>query len=158
MSDTCVKKQGDWKCGKPAVATDAHGRTLCQMHYDAWRKKIDKPKYGYFNKDTMTVQFGGERSKPENRFMATAIKVPVFKYTVQERESLGNGWYGGMETVEYTEDTAHIIFKDGALIGWMKCWHMRGDYLWMMETAPKQVKQFAEKYLKEHPESLTTVK
>lgn len=83
-------------------------------------------KQGLFDCETMTVTFGGELSKPENRFVANAIKVPDYKYKKQERESLGNGWYGSMEVNEYTEDNEYLIFKEnGEFMGAMSPY--RGD-------------------------------
>lgn len=76
-------------------------------------------KAGYFKHDTLTVEFGGELSKPHNRFTAKAIKVPDYKYTVREREDAGGGWYGAMEENEYTETNEYIIVRDGVFMGVM---------------------------------------
>lgn len=32
----------EFKCNKPAVAIDGHGRELCQKHYNQWLKKSNK--------------------------------------------------------------------------------------------------------------------
>lgn len=74
---------------------------------------------GMFNHDELTVSFGGEFSKPHNIFTAKAIKVPDYKYTVRERESLGGGWYGGMEVNEYTDDNLYVVIREGICIGQM---------------------------------------
>ena len=29
-------------CGKPAVAVDSHGRSLCEKHYNQWLKRVNK--------------------------------------------------------------------------------------------------------------------
>ncbi len=76
-------------------------------------------KQGLFNHETLTVIFGGIHSKPHNIFECKAIKVPKYKYKLKERESLGNGWYGQMETNEYEEDNLYIIIKDNICIGQM---------------------------------------
>lgn len=83
-------------------------------------KTVRYTRSGKFNHNDLTVQFGGELSKPHNIFSATAIKVPKYTYHVKERESLGNGWYGSTETNTYTEDNLYVIIKDGVCIGQMR--------------------------------------
>lgn len=99
-------------------------------------------KMGWFDRETLTVKFGGELSIPENIFIATAVKVPKYKYKIRERESLGNGWYGGMETNEYEEDNLYLIFHEGVCIGQM-------NPTWSDDKSQLQeLNEYAEKYLK----------
>lgn len=75
---------------------------------------------GYFNYDTLTIAFGHEKSKPENRFIANAVKVPKFNHSYREREDAGGGcYYNSWETVTKEVDNAYIILRDGVVIGWM---------------------------------------
>jgi hypothetical protein len=107
---------------------------------------------GLFNHETLTVQFGGKHSKPENIFTATAIKIPDYKYKLYERAGAGGGcYYDYKEWNEYEETNAYLIFRDGVLIGWMKPHHdSHGikSMLFPMEEKKThiQIKQFAEKY------------
>jgi len=76
---------------------------------------------GALNAETLTVQFGGEHSKPENIFTAKAVKVPDFKYTVMEQEDAGGGcYYNGKIPVEYTEKNAYLVVRGNEIIGWMR--------------------------------------
>lgn len=113
-------------------------------------------KQGLFNRDTMMVKFGGERSVDKNRFTALAIKVPDFNYTVTERADAGGGWYyNHTETVTRTENNAYIIIRDNIVIGWMtpSCgyWHNLKTDLYPMDWhgTRYQIKEFAEKYLRQ---------
>lgn len=106
------------------------------------------PKKGLFNWDDLTVRFGGELSVPKNIFTAKAIKVPDFKYRVRERESLGNGWYGNMETNEYTEDNLYIIIKDDICIGTMRAMageRSKRDLTPLSKWTSKEVYNFLDK-------------
>lgn len=76
-------------------------------------------KRGYFNYDTLQVRFGGKNTDPEFVIEAKAIHVPPYQYTVKERESLGGGYYGSMETNTYTEERAFLIVKENVCIGYM---------------------------------------
>lgn len=115
----------------------------------------NKPlKFGYFNKTTETVRFGGPLSKPHNRFDCTTVKVPEYKYKVMERADAGGGcYYSYKEEVEYTERNAYLIFRDGQLIGYMRIYghgeEVRCD-LWPMDSAPHPVTKFSET-LKNNP-------
>lgn len=76
---------------------------------------------GLFIWETLTVQFGGDLSKPENKFTAKAVKVPDFKHTVMERADAGGGsYYSYKEPVEYRIDNAFIILKGSEILGWMR--------------------------------------
>lgn len=105
-------------------------------------------KFGYFNKQLLTVRFGGPLSKPENRFDCTAVKAPSYKYKVRERADAGGGcYYSYFEVNEYTEDNAYLIFRDGVLIGYMTPYgsgdEIRCD-LYPMNTANPVVAKFAK--------------
>lgn len=76
-------------------------------------------KKGLFNPETLTVKFGGPLSKPESVFEAKAVKVPDYKILVRERESLGGGWYGAMETIEKIVTDSYLILREGKIIGCM---------------------------------------
>ncbi len=76
-------------------------------------------KSGLFNHDTLTVNFGGPLSVEKNKFTASAIKVADYKYKRRERESLGNGWYGGTEVNEYEQTNEYLIHRDGKVLGIM---------------------------------------
>lgn len=89
-------------------------------------------KKGLFDHETLTVKFGGEHSKPENIFTATAIKVPDFKYKRYETADAGGGWsYCYKEWNEYTQTNAYLILKEGEVIGWMNpyapCHNIKSD-------------------------------
>lgn len=89
-------------------------------------------KLGFFDYNTLTVKFGGELSKPENRFVAQAIKVPPFKYTYKEREDAGGGaYYNNYITITDVIDNAYLILRDGVVIGWMlpyaACHNMKSE-------------------------------
>lgn len=106
-------------------------------------------KRGYFNYDTLTIEFGHEKSKPENRFTAHAIQVPPFKYTYKEREDAGGGcYYNNWETVTKTIDNVYIILRDNHVIGWMMpyaaCHNIKSELRSLEEKCTwKQVKKFA---------------
>ena len=75
-------------------------------------------KSGKLNIETLTMSFGGELSKPHNKFIAKAIKVPKYSYTTKERECLGGGWYGsGYDIINHVVDNEYAIFKDDIFIG-----------------------------------------
>lgn len=105
---------------------------------------------GYFNHDDLTVSFGHEKSKPGNRFIAQAVKVPTFTHTYKEREDAGGGcYYNSYVTVTEEVDNAYIILREGAVIGWMipypPCDHIRSDLRLLEEKHTfKAVKEFAE--------------
>ena len=89
---------------------------------------------GYFDWETLTVSFGHEKSKPENRFIAYAIKVPKFEYTYKEREDAGGGcYYNSWVTVTKEIDDAFLILRDGVVIGQMlpyaPCHNIKSDLL-----------------------------
>ena len=87
-------------------------------------KKVKFRKAGYFDHESLTVKFGGPLSKPDNIFVAKAIKVPKYSLTSYERECLGNGWYGSnKEKVVREYDNTYLIYKDGQLIGYMRPYH-----------------------------------
>lgn len=77
-------------------------------------------KEGWFDHDTLTVRFGGDLSKPHNKFTAQAVKVPTFKWVYKEREDAGGGaYYNNWVTVEKVADSVYIILKEDEPIGWM---------------------------------------
>jgi hypothetical protein len=76
-------------------------------------------KQGLFDKDTLTVKFGGEHSKPEFIFTAQAILVPVYKQSFYERTDEGGGWYGAKEWVEHEFANDYLITFNGVCIGIM---------------------------------------
>lgn len=103
-------------------------------------------KMGMFDYDTLTVKFGGELSKPENIFTATAIKVPSYTIVSYEREDAGNGWYGrNKERVERNYNNTYLIFKESECIGWMigydKCQNIKSE-LHPLEIAHEQVLKY----------------
>jgi len=74
-----------------------------------------------FNHEDLTVCFGGELSKPQSIFKATALKIPTYSYTKREKEALKGGWYSDTKVINtYTESNHYIIIKDGECIGQMK--------------------------------------
>ncbi len=109
-------------------------------------------KRGYFDYDTLTIAFGGELSKPHNKFTAQAIKVPAFKYTYREREDAGGGcYYNNWETVTKIMDNVYIILRDGVVIGWMMPEHPRHNIKSELRSLDekhtfKAVKAFAETF------------
>jgi hypothetical protein len=68
----------------------------------------------YFNYSTLTAKVGNIYKGYEE---LPCIQIPTFKRKVKERESLGNGWYGGMEIVEKVYDKCFIIIKDNKPFG-----------------------------------------
>lgn len=82
-------------------------------------------KQGLFNHDDLTVKFGGALSKPENIFVAKAVKVPDYTITVREQESEPGGWYikGSYITRTVVKDRIYLIFRDNKCIGYMQAYH-----------------------------------
>jgi hypothetical protein len=105
---------------------------------------------GYFDHNTLTVAFGHEKSKPENRFVAKAVKVPAFNHTYREREDAGGGaYYNNWETVTKVVNDVYIILRDGMVIGWMipyaACHHIKSELRSMDDKHTfNAVKRFAE--------------
>lgn len=104
---------------------------------------------GFFNYDNLTVTLGSELSKKNPLIIATAIKVPDFKYTVREKADAGGGWYyGHSEINEYIQKNAYIILNDGVIIGWMDpyaaCHNIKSE-LWPIDWkhTRKQIRDFA---------------
>lgn len=111
-------------------------------------------KKGLFDHDTLTVKFGGEHSKPENMFIATAVKVPDFKYKRYERADAGGGcYYDYKEWNEYEQNNAYVILRDNEVIGWMqpthKCHGPIKDDLYPLDWkyTDKPIKDFAAKFI-----------
>lgn len=108
---------------------------------------------GYFNYTDLTVSFGHEKSKPENRFIAQAVKVPTFKHTYREREDAGGGcYYNSWVTITQDIDNVYIILREGKVIGWMMpyaaCHNMKSELRSLDEKCTfKAVKRFAETLL-----------
>jgi hypothetical protein len=104
---------------------------------------------GAFDFDALIVKFGGDKSKPENIFTATAIKVPDFTYTVMEKEDAGGGWYyENKVAVEYRVNNAYIIMRNNEIIGWMRPyeWETKSDlFLLDWKLTNQQIKDFAKK-------------
>ena len=63
----------------------------------------------YFNYSTLIAKVGNSYKGYEE---LKCVQVPAFTKQVKERESLGGGWYGSMETVTKTFDRYFIILKD----------------------------------------------
>lgn len=106
---------------------------------------------GRFCHDTLTVKFGHESSKKKPPVIAQAVRVPTFKYKVMERADAGGGcYYSYSEEVEYVENNAYIILKDGQIIGWMKPYYKGDDIpieLWPLDwyLTNFQIRKFAAK-------------
>lgn len=97
------------------------------------------------HRDLLTVNFGGPMSKDKNIFTAKAIKVPDYKYTIRERESLGNGWYGqGFEERTVTEDNLYVIIKDGECIGQMNPYDYRSNIKSELRPCNEQALKFIQ--------------
>lgn len=116
-------------------------------------------KKGSFNHSDLTVKFGGEFSKPENIFTANAIKVPKYTIVSTERESLGNGWYGGRVKVEREYDRSYIIVHENTIIGWMIPYPQDiKTFLHDIKSAPYEVQKFAREYAKQFLTDIKTYK
>lgn len=114
-------------------------------------------KKGRFDFDTLTVKFGGEMSKPENRFTAQAIKVPDYVIKVMERADAGSGcYYTYKEEVEYEIKNAYIIVREylvrseKEIMGWIR--PMRYEELTDLlpidwKHTDHQVKKFAKEII-----------
>lgn len=76
-------------------------------------------KQGLFDKETMTVRFGGPLSKSEFLFTAKAIHCPKYSEKRLEREDAGGGWYGEKVLVTKVYDRNYLIVRDGVCIGVM---------------------------------------
>jgi hypothetical protein len=104
---------------------------------------------GLFDYNTLTVSFGHEKSKPENRFIAQAVKVPAFNHTYREREDAGGGcYYNNWETITKEIDNAYVILRDGVAIGWMMpyapCHNIKSDLRLLEDKHTfKAIKDFA---------------
>lgn len=103
---------------------------------------------GLFDEGTMTVQFGGEHSKPEKIFTARAIKIPDFEYRVYEREDAGNGWYGSKQWNTYIEKFAYLILRDGQPIGFMRQPYVQKIKTPLLELDDKYVTHEMKQFLK----------
>lgn len=107
-------------------------------------------KRGYFDYNNLTIAFGHEKSKPENRFVAQAVKVPPFKHSYREREDAGGGaYYSNWETITKVMDNVYIILREGNVIGWMMPEHPRHNMKSELRSLDekctfKAVKAFAE--------------
>lgn len=105
---------------------------------------------GLFDYNTLTVSFGHEKSKPHNRFVAKAVRVPSFKYTYKEREDAGGGcYYNNWETITKEIDNVYIILRNSIIIGWMMPYspvhNMKSDLRSLEEKCTwKAVKDFAK--------------
>lgn len=68
----------------------------------------------YFNYSTLIAKVGNSYKGYEE---LKCVQVTPFTKQVEQRESLGGGWYGSMETVTKTFDRYFIIIKDNKPFG-----------------------------------------
>ena len=68
----------------------------------------------YFEYKTLTAKVGNIHKGYE---ILQCLQVPPFTKIVEERESLGNGWYGDRIQVEKTFDKYFIVVRDNKPIG-----------------------------------------
>jgi hypothetical protein len=68
----------------------------------------------YFNYSTLIAKVGNSYKGYEE---LKCVQVTPFTKQVKERESLGEGWYGSIETVTKTFDSYFVILKDDKPFG-----------------------------------------
>ena len=108
-------------------------------------KKLYLTKSGIVDLDTLTIKFGGAFSKPENIFTANLIKIPDYTFSYKERESLGGGWYGGMETVTSHEKYLYAVVHNNIFRGFVRAYG--DDSKQNVFLLDKKIHKFVYKFL-----------